>query len=70
MPYFQASELLKNTEAPLEELLDSLESLSKEYGYIAGSISLGLRENAEEDLIRIIILSKAIKYKIIQLSQK
>lgn len=66
MPYFQANELLKNPEASLEELLDSLESLGREWGYLAGSISLGLRDNAEEDLIRIIILSKAIKHRIIQ----
>lgn len=65
MPYYQAAELLKNSEASLEDLLDALESLGREWGHIASSVNSGLRENAEEDLVRIIILSKAIKHRII-----
>lgn len=69
MPYFQAKELLELQSCDVEALLDALENLYKEYAHIIGSVSSGLRENAEEDLIRIIILSKAVKHRIIQLSK-
>ncbi len=66
MPYFQASELLKNPEASSEELLRALFDLGKEWGYITSSARQGLRENAEPDLIRIIVLSDMIIYRIQQ----
>ncbi len=69
MPYFQAAELLKLETTSIEELLNALEDLGIEYGHIRGSVGHGLRENAEADLIRIIILSKSIKYRIIELSK-
>lgn len=64
MPYFQANELLKNPEASLEELLKALFDLGKEWGHVASSAGHGLRENAEPDLIRIIVLSDMIIYRI------
>lgn len=70
MPYFQAAELLRLKSTNVEELLDALEDLGVEYGYIKNSFKPGLRTDAEIDLIRIIILSKAIKYRIIQLTNK
>lgn len=64
MPYSQASELLKNSEVTLEQLLKALLDLGMEWGYIAASARHGFRENADADLIRIIVLSDAIIYKI------
>lgn len=69
MPYFQAKELLDLQSTNIEALLNALEDLYGEYAHIIGSIHSGFRENAEEDLIRIIVLSKAIKYRIIELSK-
>lgn len=60
MPYFQAKELVKNPKATLDELSRALFDLGKEWGYIASSVGHGLRENAESDLIRIIVLSDMI----------
>lgn len=60
MPYSQAKELVKNPEATLNELSRALFDLGKEWGYIASSVGHGLRENAESDLIRIIVLSDMI----------
>ena len=70
MPYFQAAELLRLKSTNIEELLDALEDLGIEYGYIKGSTQRGLRVDAEIDLIRIIILAKSIKYRIIELFGK
>lgn len=67
MPYFQAAELLRLESVDTIQLLDALEDLGIEYGHIKESANRGLRENAEADLIRIVILSKAIKYRILQL---
>lgn len=64
MPYFQANELLENPEASLEELLKALFDLGKQWGYIASATSYGLRENAEPELIRIIVLSDMIIHRI------
>ena len=60
MPYIQAKESLNNPEATLEELLRALFDLGKEWGYIACSAGYGSRENAESDLIRIIVLNDMI----------
>lgn len=70
MPYFQAAELLRLKSTNIEELLDALEDLGIEYGYIKSSARRGSRIDAEIDLIRIIILAKSIKYRIIELFGK
>lgn len=67
MPYFQADELLKNPEASLEDLLTAIEDLGVQYGYIVAMASQGLREDAETDLVRLLMLIKALQLKIIQL---
>lgn len=70
MPYFQAAELLRLKSTDVEELLNALEDLSTEYGHIRSSVDRGLREDAGADLIRIVILSKSIKYRILELFEK
>ncbi len=66
MPYFQAIELFNNPEASLENLLIAIEDLGVEYGYIVAMASQGLREDSEIDLVRILVLIKALKLKITQ----
>lgn len=66
MPYSQATELFNNPEASLEDLLTAIEDLGVQYGYIIGMASRGLRAEPEADLVRILILIKALKFKIIQ----
>ncbi|MEG4915741.1 hypothetical protein [Microcoleus sp. B7-D4] len=66
MAYFQASELLKNPEASLEDLLVALEDLGVEYGYIVAMTTHGMREDSEIDLVRILLLIKAIKLRVQQ----
>lgn len=66
MPYTQAYNLLKNPEASLIELLESLQDLAIEYGYITGTASLGFREDPETDLVRILVLIQGIKLRIQQ----
>lgn len=70
VPYFQAKELVDLQSTDVEALLDALEDLYKEYAHIIGTVHSGMRDNAEEDLIRIIILSKTIKHRIIQINKK
>lgn len=67
MPYYQAKKLLKNPEATLEQLLKALLDLGMEWGYIAASANHGFRDNPEADLIRIIVLSDMIVYRILKL---
>lgn len=67
MPYFQAAELLRLKSTDVEELLNALEDLSTEYGHIRSSVDRGRRKDADADLIRIVILSKSIKYRILEL---
>lgn len=66
MPYFQAAEIFNNPEATLEELLTAIEELGIQYGYIVAMASKGLREDSEIDLVRILVLIKALKLKITQ----
>lgn len=66
MPYSQAIELFDNPKASLEDLLVAIEDLSIEYGYIMALISRGLRQDSENDLVRILVLIRALKFKIIQ----
>ncbi|MEG4861221.1 hypothetical protein QUB75_27075 [Microcoleus sp. K1-B6] len=67
MPYFQASELLKNPEASLDDLLTAIEDLGVQYGYIVAMASQGLREDSEIDLVRLLVLIKSLRFKITQL---
>lgn len=64
MAYRQAHELLKETNPSLSDLLDAIWEMGMEYGYIAAMSGQGLREDAETDLVRIIVLSKLLKAKI------
>lgn len=67
MPYFQAKELLKNPDASLEDLLAALEDLGVQYGYIVAMAAHGMRNDSEIDLVRLLVLIKALKFKITQL---
>lgn len=63
MPYFQVYNLLKS-DCSLQELLDGLQDISLEYGYLCGMAAHGLRENVEPELIRLLVLIEAVKFKI------
>lgn len=65
MAYYQASELLENSEAALPDLLDSLERLGIQAGYLTACSNYNLRENCEADLLRVMQLSDKIKEKIV-----
>ena len=72
MAYAQASELLKNPDCNLLQLLDALETLAGERAYIATTIAWGLRveenkEDPENDLVRIVVLILKIKHRIIEM---
>lgn len=64
MPYFQAYKLLENPNCSVSELANSIEEMGMEYGYIIAMAGQGLREDSETDLVRILILLKALKLKI------
>lgn len=66
MPYSQAVESLNNPDASLEDLLLAIQDLAVQYGYILAMTSQGLREDSESDLLKILVLIKAIKFKIIR----
>ncbi len=64
MPYAQAHDLLENPNPNLIDLLNAVEDLSIQYGYIVGMASQGLRQDPEADLIRLLVLIKLIKDRI------
>lgn len=64
MPYAQAHDLLQTPNPDLIDLLNALEDLSIQYGYIIGMTKQGLREDSEADLARLLVLIKSIKDKI------
>ncbi|MEG4572642.1 hypothetical protein QUA56_08050 [Microcoleus sp. N3A4] len=69
MPYFQACSLLQNPKADLVDLLDALESMSVEYGYILGMAASGCRKEPEADLMRIFLVIQSLKLRIQQKSK-
>ncbi|MEG5045957.1 hypothetical protein [Microcoleus sp. B4-C1] len=66
MPYFQACELLLSKESTVEELLEAHEDIACQYGHITCTAALGLREDVEPDLIRLVMILEAIKVKIVE----
>ena len=64
MPYFQASEILKNPESSISELLDALEDCGVQYGYLVAMAEHGLRDDVETELVRLLTLIKLIKIRI------
>ena len=67
MPYYQASELLKNPNCKLIELINSLEDLSAECGYISAiAIYKKSPHDLDADLVRLLILIKLIRNRIVQ----
>ena len=64
MPEYQASQVLENSNSTLEELLNALEDMAVQYGYISAMAGHGLRENIETDLVRTLCLIKIIKLRI------
>ncbi|MEG3878844.1 hypothetical protein QT972_15805 [Microcoleus sp. herbarium7] len=69
MPYESAYEVLKRCTSTIPECVDAIEELAIEYGYITATVAIGTRRNADADLIRIRVLSAALKYRINELSQ-
>ena len=71
MPYDSAYEVLKNLASTTSECADAIEELGIQYGYILGTVSFGMRKDAdaESDLVRIKVLIAALKFRIAQLSQ-
>jgi len=70
MPYDSAYEVLKSSTATASECADAIEELGIQYGYILGSVSFGIRKDAdaETDLVRIKVLVAALKFRISELS--
>lgn len=68
MAYYQAYELLKDPNCTVSDLVDLIEEVSMEYGYILGKVEAGHRINSEADLVRILVLLKLLKEKIICLT--
>lgn len=64
MPEYQASQVLENPSSTLEELLNALEDMAVQYGYISAMAGHGLRENVEIDLVRTLCIIKIIKLRI------
>ena len=62
----QANELLKNVNCSQAELLDCLELLCKEYGYVKGVIKAGFRnsESGKKTLAEIQDLINQLKQKL------
>lgn len=69
MPYSNAWAILNNPDATVLDFLNAIEELGIEYGHIRCTVSLGLRENAEDDLIKIKALLSILKYKIVSKSK-
>ena len=65
MPECQVSQVLENPSSTLEELLNALEDIAMQYGYIAGMASHGLKnENTKTDLVRTLLVIKVLKLRI------
>jgi hypothetical protein len=69
MPYASAYDVLKSATATVAECANAIEELGIQYGYITAVVALGVRENADIDLVRIKVLIKALKFKIVKLSK-
>ena len=64
MPYYQAYECLQNPDSTLTELLEALEDVITQYIYVATMAGHGLRENSEEDLLKLLAVKLALKNRI------
>ena len=69
MPYSNAWAILNNPDSTVLDFLDAIEELGVEYGHIRCTISLGLREKAEDDLIKIKELLSILKYRIVSVTK-
>lgn len=69
MPYASAYDVLKNATSTIAECADAIEELGIQYGYITAAVALGVRENADIDLVRIKVLSVALKFRIAELAK-
>lgn len=69
MPYINAWAILNNPDSTVLDFLDAIEELGIEYGHIRCTVSLGLRKNAEDDLIKIKALLVALKCKIVSVTK-
>ncbi|MEG4010408.1 hypothetical protein QUA41_30775 [Microcoleus sp. Pol11C1] len=70
MPYVQAYECLKDSNSSIAQLLDALEDTVTEYIYLTtmawheARTGNQLREGVEEDLLKLLVLKKALKVEI------
>lgn len=69
MPYESAYEVLKSVTPTITQCVDAIEELGIQYGYIMATVSFGMREDADSDLIRIKVLVNALKFRISELSK-
>jgi hypothetical protein len=62
--YQQALELLFSEKPKKEELVDALDDIAREYGYVYYSAVNGYRQNAEPELTRLTVVIDFLKTKI------
>lgn len=66
MPEYQVSQVLENPDATLDELMDSLQDMASQFGYISAMAGQGLRGDSEADLVRTLLIIKVLKLRIYQ----